>query len=85
MINKPIEMIVVANPDGTMQPLRFKIKAEDESDQVIKIEKYQERKQDGLTKGKRIFDCLVVLNESKRIVEIHYDLMSCRWVLFNLK
>lgn len=85
MINQPLEMLVVTDPNGKMQPVRFKITDEHDQEQVIKIEKYQERKPDNFTKDKRIFDCLVIVNGVKRRAEIHYIIGSMKWVLYNLK
>lgn len=85
MINQPVSMVVLIDESGVMQLIRFKLTAEDESEQVIKIEKFQLRKADNFTRGKRIFDCIVVINGLKRIAEIHYDLLTCKWTLVNLK
>jgi hypothetical protein len=68
-----------------MQPVRFRITDEHEEEQVVKIENYQERKSDNFTKDKRIYDCLVIVNGVKKRAEIHYNISSMKWVLYNLK
>lgn len=85
MINQSIEMVVFTDKTGIMQPLRFRITDENGTNQVVKIEKYQERKEDFFSKGKRIFDCLVILNDTKRKAEIWYDKASMKWLLYNPK
>lgn len=82
LTNKPVEVVVVTDVKGHMLPIRFRLIAEDETEQVIKIEKSQLKQSNKIY---RIYSCLVIINGQKHVVELQYMIDSCRWILYSIK
>ncbi|GAA0178515.1 hypothetical protein SH2C18_15540 [Clostridium sediminicola] len=85
IIAKPIEMVVWYDEVGIPHPVRFRIKAEDDSNVVVKIEKVIEREVEKLAGNKMIvFICQSTINGVLKLYEIKYELSTCKWTLFKI-
>jgi hypothetical protein len=86
-VNKEIDCICNFDKEGKQRPVRIRLKDENESYQVIDIDKllHMEEEKIGGTKDKvRKFRCECVINGVKRIIELKYDLPSMCWLLYRI-
>lgn len=84
IIAKPIEVICLMNK-GIITPLRLRIIREDESLQVIKVDKVITRTQEKLAGNLMIvFVCQSLIENVEKKYELKYELNTCKWVLFKI-
>jgi hypothetical protein len=85
VVAKPIEVVCWTDISGNINPVRFKITNEDESNSVIKIDKVI-----CVDKGKLagnhmlVFKCQSIINGVEKIYEIKYELRTCKFILFKI-
>lgn len=85
VIAKDIKMIAGFTEDGTPTPLRFKIRSEDESVNVIKADRVLFKEKEKLVGDLMIvFRCQSVINSFDRIYELKYELSTCKWMLYKM-
>lgn len=85
VVAKPIEMIAWYCEDGTPNPVRFRLKSDDESYQTIKVDKIIKRDIEKLAGNLRqVFTCSSVVNGVEKIFELKYELLTCKWILFKI-
>jgi hypothetical protein len=85
VIAKDIEMIAWFTEDGTPTPLRFKIRSEDESVNVIKVDRVLFKEKEKLAGNlMMVFRCQSVINNIDRIYELKYELSTCKWMLYKM-
>lgn len=85
VVAKPIEVLSVMDTKGNITPLRLKIEKEDESFQVIKIDKIIDRSKEKLAGNLMIiFNCQSVIDNVEKRYEIKYELNTCKWILFKI-
>jgi len=85
VVAKPIEVISLTDTKGNITPLRLRIEQEDESVQVIKIDKIIDRTHEKLAgTNKLVFTCRSLINGTEKVFEIKYEITTCRWVLFKI-
>jgi hypothetical protein len=81
----PIEMIAWFNENGMPTPLRFKLKNEDDSNNVIKVDKViQIEKEKFAGNIMYVFKCQSIIDELEKRYEIKYELSSCKWMLYKM-
>lgn len=84
VVEKKIEMIAQFKGDGTIIPIRFRIKEED-SYNVIKIKniiKVDEQKIAG--EKLRAYTCTAVINNLEKIFELRFNINKCEWYLYKI-
>lgn len=82
---KSIEVIDWYLEDGTANLIRFRLKRDDESYQVIKIDKIIKRDLEKLAGNLRlVITCISVVDGIEKLFEIKYELASCKWILFKM-
>lgn len=85
LIAKPIEMIAWFAQDGTIHPIRFRILNDQETLQVIKVDKiisiHKEKKAGNPV---NIYKCQSAINGVHKIFELKYELNTCSWILFKI-
>lgn len=82
---RPIEVIAYTDAKGNINPIRFRIKNEDESVKVIKIDKVIGREIERLAGNNMIvFNCQSVFNNIEKRYVIKYELGTCKWILFKI-
>jgi len=85
IVAKPIEVISLTDIKGNITPLRMRIEQEDESVQVIKIDKIIDRTHEKLTgNNELVFTCRSLIDDTEKVFEIKYEIATCKWVLFKI-
>jgi len=70
---------------GTITPLRLRIVREDESLQVIKVDKVITRTQEKFAGNLMIvFTCQSLVENVEKRYELKYELGTCKWMLFKI-
>lgn len=81
----PIEMIAWFNEAGMPTPLKFKIKNNDESNNVIKVGRIIQFEKEKLAGNMMyVFKCQSIIDELEKIYELKYELSSCKWMLYKM-
>ena len=84
-IAKPIQMVNWTDENGTITPVRFKIKNEEGAATVVKILGIHKRDKERIAGNiTYTFHCEILINQQTLLCEIRYDLASCKWILFKL-
>jgi len=82
---RAIKMIAWFAEDGTPNPVRFKIKNDDESESVIKVDRVISKEFEKLAGNKMIlFRCQSVLNDVNKLYELKYEINTCKWMLYKM-
>lgn len=85
VIAKPIEMIAWFKEDGTPNPIRFKLRDEEELSKVIKVDKVLYLKKEKLAGNHMlVFNCQSVIDGTEKIYELKYEMDTCKWILFKI-
>lgn len=85
VIAKPIEVVAWFDLSGKINPVRFKITNEDESNSVIKIDRIICIDKEKLAGNNMlVFKCQSIIDGVERIYELKYELSTCRWILFKI-
>ena len=83
IVAKPIDVIACFDRNGSIQPIRFRLENEDDSVQIIKINKIIKITQEKLAGNvMELFVCNTIINGLEKIVELKYELDSHKWILF---
>lgn len=85
IVAKPIEVVSWTDAKGNINPIRFRITNEDESNSVVKIDKVICVDKEKLAGNNMlVFKCQSVINRAEKLYEIKYELGTCRWILFKI-
>jgi len=85
VVAKPIEVISMTDTKGNITPLRMRIEQEDESVQVIKIDKIIDRAHEKHAGNNNlVFTCRSLIDDTEKVFEIKYEIATCKWVLFKI-
>ena len=85
VVAKPIEMVAWTDTKGNINPVRFKIINEDETNSVVKIDKVITVDKEKLAGNNMlVYKCQSVVNGADKLYEIKYELSTCRWILFKI-
>lgn len=85
VLTKPVEMVAWFTENGTPNPVRFRIRNDDQSTTVIKIDKIIFKEKEKLAGNFMIvFRCQSLINGVTKIYELKYELNTCRWILFKI-
>ena len=85
IVAKLIEVVSWTDTKGNINPVRFRITNEDESNYVIKIDKIICVDKEKLAGNNMlVFKCQSVINGFDRLYELKYELQTCRWILFKI-
>ena len=85
IVVKPIEVVSWTDTKGNINPVRFKIVNDDESNSVVKIDKVITIDKEKLAGNLMlVYKCQSVVNGADKLYEIKYELSSCRWILFKI-
>lgn len=81
----PIDMVCWFEKTGIPHPVRFRVTKEDKSETVIKVEKVIAVDKEKLAGNDMlVFKCQSVINNTKRLFELKYELRTCKWILFKM-
>lgn len=85
VIAKPVQMICWFEENGVPHPLRFRIKADDESFIVIKVHKVLQKDKEKLAGNNMLlFRCQSIVDGTEKIYELKYEINTCKWILFKM-
>lgn len=85
VVAKPIEMVAWFTVDGVPNPVRFRIKDENEPWVVIKVEKIITRNLEKYAGNERlVFLCQSIINGLEKTYELKYERSTCKWILFKI-
>ena len=85
VVAKSVDMMAWFEEDGAIHPIRFRLKNEDESQQVIKVDRICSKALEKLAGNlMMVFRCQSEINGVLRPYELKYELESCRWILFKI-
>jgi len=85
VIAKPVEMIAHTDILGEIRPYRFRVKLDDEPEQVIKVDKVISKSAEKLAGNPMIlYKCQSLNGEDLRCFDLKYELNTCRWILFRM-
>lgn len=84
-MGKPIEVISYTDDKGDIRPLRFRLKIEDDTVKVIKVDKVIVKETEKLAGNIMfIFKCQSLIDNVLKLFEIKYDLKTCKWMLYKI-
>lgn len=85
VIAKAIEMVAWFTEDGTPNPVRFRVRSEDQSTIVIKVHKVLFKEMEKLAGNPMIvFRCQSMINNVCKVYELKYEINTCKWILFKM-
>ncbi|MEQ8155145.1 MAG: hypothetical protein ABRQ25_09730 [Clostridiaceae bacterium] len=85
IIARPIEMLVWFTNEGTPNPIRFRMKNDDDSLAVIKVDRVLFKENEKLAGNPMIiFRCQSLINNREVIYELKYEIKTCKWILFKI-
>ena len=85
VVGKPIEVISYTDDKGDIRPLRFRLKIEDDTVKVIKVDKVIVKETEKLAGNIMfIFKCQSLIDNVLKLFEIKYDLKTCKWMLYKI-
>ncbi|MBU3186674.1 hypothetical protein [Clostridium estertheticum] len=85
VIAKFIEVVSSTDLNGIITPLRLRLIRDDESLQVIKVDKVITRAQERLAGNQMIvFTCRSLIGDTEKIYELKYEISTCKWLLWKI-
>lgn len=85
VLMKPIKMIAWFDEDGVPTPVRYNMRAEDQANITIRIDRIIQKKEEKLAGNRMlIFTCQSVINGLEKRYEIKYELSTCKWFLYKM-
>lgn len=85
VVAKPIEVISVMDTKGNITPLRLRIERDDETLQVIKIDKVITRTKEKFAGNPMVvFTCQSLIENIEKRYELKYELETSKWILFKI-
>ena len=85
IVVKPIEVISLTDTKGNITPIRFRVESEDESNQVIKVDRIIDRTQEKFAGNlMMVFNCQSLIENIEKRYEIKYEFATCKWILFKI-
>jgi hypothetical protein len=85
VLAKPISVVAWFEESGFPHPVRFRIKAEDESEKVIKVDRVVTIDKEKIAGNDMLlFRCQSTIKNIQRLYEIKYELRTCKWILFKM-
>lgn len=82
---KPIELIAWFTRDGIPQPLKYRIITEDDSYQVVMIQRIIHRTEEKIAGNRMlVFRCEAETNSLLKIFELKFEVQTCKWYLYKM-
>ncbi|WP_326514772.1 hypothetical protein [Clostridium intestinale] len=85
LIAQEIEVIAWFTKAGEINPVRFRLKNDDKSNSVIKVDKvisYEEEKLAG--NPMKVFTCQSLINNVMKVYELKFEILTCKWLLWKI-
>jgi hypothetical protein len=85
VVAKPIDVVVWFTKDGTPNPVKFCLIAEDKSKLIYKINKIVNVEKIKLAGNPTIvYTCQGEAKGTEKLFEIRYENLTCKWMLFKI-
>ena len=85
VVAKPIEVVSYTDTKGDVKPLRIRIQNDDETLNVIRVDKVITKQMEKLAGNYMlVFKCESLIDNTSRLFEIKYELQTCKWILFKI-
>lgn len=85
VIAKPVEMIAHTNEKGEIRPYRFRMQLGEDPLKVVKIDRILSTEREKFAGNPMIlYRCAYVENDIEKILELKYELNTCKWILFKM-
>ena len=85
IVAKYIEVVSSTNLSGVITPLRLRLIKDDESLQVIKVDKVITRSNEKLAGNlMTVFTCQSLIGDIEKRYELKYHLSTCQWMLWKI-
>ena len=85
VVAKPIEVVSYTDNKGDVKPLRIRIQNDDETLNVIRVDKVITKQTEKLAGNYMlVFKCESLIDNTSRLFEIKYELQTCKWILFKI-
>ena len=85
VVAKPIEMVAWFTADGVPNPVRFRIKEDNQPWTVIKVDRIVTRSLEKFAGNEMlIFRCQSIIDGLERGYELKYERGTCKWILFKI-
>jgi hypothetical protein len=85
VLSLPIEMVSYTDKKGSMRPIRFRLQIDDQSMQVIKIDKVILKEIEKFAGNIMVvYQCQSLIENVIKLFEIKYELSTCKWILFKI-
>jgi hypothetical protein len=85
VLARSIDMIAWFNEEGHPTPIKFKIKTNEDTDLVIKIDKIFFKETEKISGSIiYIYRCQSLVDDALKIYELKYELSSCKWMLYKM-
>lgn len=82
---KPIKVRADVDPDGSITPIKFKIETPEKEFVTVRIKHIQFREEEKLAGNRMIiFRCEVEENHIEKIIELKYEINTCKWYLYKM-
>ncbi len=85
IVSKPVEMIAWFKDKKIPEPLRFRIKNEDNSHLIIKVHKILLTREEKLA-GIRsyVYHCQSIVNGIEKVYELKFIIEDSKWILYKI-
>ena len=81
----PIEVVSYTDNKGFINPIRFRVQLDDESVQVIKVDKIITKQTEKLAGNVMlVYKCQSLIDNAIKLFELKYELATCKWMLFKM-
>ena len=85
VVAKPIEVVSYTDNKGDVKPLRIRIQNDDETLNVIRVDKVITKQMEKLAGNYMlVLKCESLIDNTSRLFEIKYELHTCKWILFKI-
>lgn len=85
LISEPVEMLSYTLMDGTVRPVKFRVKNEEMTYTVIKVDRILQIDKNKMAGNEMlVYRCQSAINGMERLYELRLDMRSCRWVLYKI-
>lgn len=85
IIAKAIDMVAWFTDEGTPRPVRFRIKNDDDSITVIKVDRVLFKEKEKIAGNPMmVFRCQSIINKINKVYELKYEINTCRWILYKI-
>ena len=85
ILAKPIEMVSHTTANGEINPLRFRFKKEDESFNVIKVDKVLFKQSERVAGVEAyVYRCQSTFGKEQKLYELKYMIKECKWILWKM-